>query len=104
MKKYITLLLATLFSISLFAQTVVAEKKLGNELEKNTEQTAVFVSEMDLKKLQVTESGTVIIPSLSKSKVKIVAGMDLSFISGRIADTKKTKFNVTIEDLYDHKN
>ena len=97
MKKYITLLLATLFSISLFAQTVVAEKKLGKELEKNTEQTAVFVSEMDLKKLQVTESGTVIIPSLSKSKVKIVAGMDLSFISGRIADTKKTKFNVTIE-------
>lgn len=50
MKKYITLLLATLFSVSLFAQTVVAEKKLGKELEKNTEQTAVFVSEMDLKK------------------------------------------------------
>ena len=97
MKKYISLFLATLFSISLFAQTVVAEKKLGNELEKNTEQTAVFVSEMDLKKLQVTESGTVIIPSLSKAKVKVVAGMDMSFISGRIADTKKTKFNVTIE-------
>ncbi|MDY2839766.1 MAG: SUMF1/EgtB/PvdO family nonheme iron enzyme [Treponema sp.] len=97
MKKYITLFLVTLFSISLFAQTVVAEKKLGNELEKNTEQTAVFVSEMDLKKLQVTESGTIIIPSLSKAKVKVVAGMDMSFISGRIADTKKTKFNMTIE-------
>ena len=97
MKKHLSILLATLFSISLFAQTVVAEKKLGKELEKNTEQSAVFVSEMDLKKLQVTESGTVIIPSLSKAKVKVVSGMDMSFISGRIADTKKTKFNVTIE-------
>ena len=97
MKKIISLVFTAFISFSLFAQTVVAEKKLGKELEKNTEQTAVFVSEMDLKKLQVTESGTVIIPSLSKSKVKIVAGMDLSFISGRIADTKKTKFNVTIE-------
>ncbi|MCI6810626.1 MAG: hypothetical protein MR958_10635, partial [Spirochaetia bacterium] len=97
MKKIISLLFTAFISISLFAQTVVAEKKLGNELEKNTEQTAVFVSEMDLKKLQVTESGTIIIPSLSKAKVKVVAGMDMSFISGRIADTKKTKFNVTIE-------
>ena len=97
MKKIISLLITAFISFFLFAQTVVAEKKLGNELEKNTEQTAVFVSEMDLKKLQVTESGTVIIPSLSKAKVKVVSGMDMSFISGRIADTKKTKFNVTIE-------
>ena len=97
MKKILSLLFTAFISFSLFAQTVVAEKKLGNELEKNTEQTAVFVSEMNLKKLQVTESGTVIIPSLSKAKVKVVSGMDMSFISGRIADTKKTKFNVTIE-------
>ena len=89
MKKYITLLLATLFSISLFAQTVVAEKKLGNELEKNTEQTAVFVSEMDLKKLQVTESGTVIIPSLSKAKVKVVSGMDMSFFPDELQIQRK---------------
>ena len=97
MKKIISLLFTAFISFSLFAQTMVAEKKLGNELEKNTEQTAVFVSEMDLKKLQVTESGTIIIPSLSKAKVKVVSGMDMSFISGRIADTKKTKFNVSIE-------
>lgn len=97
MKKIISLIFTAYVSFSLFAQTVVAEKKLGKELEKNTEQTAIFVSEMDLKKLQVIESGTVIIPSLSKAKVKVVSGMDMSFISGRIADTKKTKFNVTIE-------
>ena len=52
MKKYITLLLATLFSVSLFAQTVVAEKKLGKELEKNTEKIVeeIYSAAVDDKK------------------------------------------------------
>ena len=97
MKKYITFLLAGLLSISIYSQTVIKEAKLGKELEKNADASAVFVSEMDLKKMKVTESGTVIIPSLSKAKIKVVSGMDMTFISERIADEKKAKFNVTFE-------
>ena len=97
MKKYITFLLAGLLSISIYSQTVIKEAKLGKELEKNADASAVFVSEMDLKKMKVTETGTVIIPSLSKAKIKVVSGMDMTFISERIADEKKSKFNVTFE-------
>ena len=35
MKKYLSLLLLSLVSVSLFAQTKVDAKKLGKELEKN---------------------------------------------------------------------
>ena len=97
MKKYIGLLLISLLSASVFSQTVIKEAKLGKELEKNADASAVFVSEMDLKKMKVTETGTVIIPSLSKAKIKVVSGMDMTFISERIADEKKAKFNVTFE-------
>ena len=97
MKKYIAFLLAGLLSISIYSQTVIKEAKLGKELEKNADASAVFVSEMDLKKMKVTETGTVIIQSLSKAKIKVVSGMDMTFISERIADEKKSKFNVTFE-------
>ena len=97
MKKYLSLILISLFSISLFAQIKVDAKKIGKELEKNTDTSAVYVSEMDLKKMKVTETGTVMIPSLSKARIKVVSGMDMTFISERIADEKKAKFNVTFE-------
>ena len=54
MKKYITLLLISLFSISLFAQTNVAEEKLGKTLERNKDLNAVFVSEVDLSQMTVS--------------------------------------------------
>lgn len=66
MKKYITLLLISLFSISLFAQTNVAEEKLGKTLEKNKALNAVFVSEINL--LQMTVSGEEIKLPLFKKK------------------------------------
>ncbi len=44
MKKYLLLLLLSLFSISLFAQTNVAEEKLGKTLEKNKDLNAIFVA------------------------------------------------------------
>ena len=97
MKKKLILLIISLFATLLFAQTKVDAKKIGKELEKNADASAVFVSEMDLKKMKVTETGTVIIPSLSKAKIKVVSGMDMTFISERIADEKKAKFNVTFE-------
>lgn len=92
MKKYLLLLLINLFSISVFAQTKEVEKNLGKTLEKNKDTSAVFVSEMDLSKMQVTESGTVIIPLFAKNKLKIVSGMDFTNINERISYTKKTRF------------
>ncbi len=97
MKKIILSLLILLCSFSLFAQTTVAGNKLGKELEKNTDKNAIFVSEIDLSKMQVTDSGTVMIPLLSKSKVKIVAGMDMTGISSRLSYSKMKKWKTTFE-------
>ncbi len=97
MKKFLSLLLISLFSISLFAQTNVAEKKLGKNLENNKDETAVFVSEIDLRKMTVTESGTVTIPLFAKNKIKVVSGIDMTNIKERIAYTKKEKLATTFE-------
>ena len=97
MKKYLSLLLISLFSISLFAQTKVDAKKIGKTLEKNKDATAVFVSEIDLSKIQITESGTVTIPLLAKSKIKIVSGMDMTGIKSRLSYSKLKKWNTTFE-------
>ena len=97
MKKYITLLLISLFSISLFAQTKVDAKKIGKTLEKNKDETAVFVSEIDLSKMQITESGTVTIPLLAKSKIMIVSGMDMTGIKSRLSYSKLNKWSTTFE-------
>ena len=97
MKKYLSLLLISLFSISLFAQTKVDAKKIGKTLEKNKDATAVFVSEIDLSKIQITESGTVTIPLFAKSKIKIVSGMDMTGIKSRLSYSKLKKWNTTFE-------
>ncbi|WP_296332402.1 hypothetical protein, partial [uncultured Treponema sp.] len=77
MRKLITVLLAALISVSLFAQTSVAEKKLGKTLEKNKDASAVFVSEIDLSQLSVLDNGTVTLPLFAKNKLSIVSGMDM---------------------------
>ena len=97
MKKYLSLLLISLFSISLFAQTKVDAKKIGKTLESNKDATAVFVSEIDLRKMQITESGTVTIPLLAKSKIKIVSGMDMTEIKSRLSYSKLKEWSTTFE-------
>ena len=83
--------------MGLFAQTSVPEKKLAKTLEKNKDENAVFECEMDLSRLAVSESGAVSIPLLSKSKVTIVSGMDMTDIRERISHSKRSTFPVTFE-------
>ncbi|MCI5697210.1 MAG: SUMF1/EgtB/PvdO family nonheme iron enzyme [Spirochaetia bacterium] len=97
MKKLISLLFTAFISFSLFAQTAVADKNLGKTLEKNKDAAAVFVSEIDLSKMQIIESGTVTIPLLAKSKIKIVSGMDMTGISSRLTYSNLKKWNTTFE-------
>lgn len=97
MKKYLSLLLISLFSFSLFAQTNVPGNKLGKTLEKNKDASAVFVSEIDLGGMTISESGTVIIPLFAKNKIKVVSAMDMTSIKERIAYAKKNVFEVTFQ-------
>ena len=97
MKKYLSLLLISLFSFSLFAQTKVDAKKIGKTLEKNKDASAVFVSEIDLGGMTVSESGTVTIPLFAKNKIKVVSAMDMTSIKERIAYAKKNVFEVTFQ-------
>lgn len=97
MKKYLSLLLISLFSLSLFAQTKVDAKKIGKTLEKNKDASAVFVSEIDLCVMTVSESGTVTIPLFAKNKIKVVSAMDMTSIKERIAYAKKNVFEVTFQ-------
>ncbi len=83
--------------VGLFAQTSVPEKKLAKTLEKNKDENAVFECEMDLSRLAVSESGNVSIPLLSKSKVSIVSGMDMTDIRERISHSNRSTFPVTFE-------
>ena len=83
--------------VGLFAQTSVPEKKLAKTLEKNKDENAVFECEMDLSRLAVSDSGAVSIPLLSKSKVSIVSGMDMTDIRERISHSKRSTFPVTFE-------
>ena len=83
--------------VGLFAQTSVPEKKLAKALEKNKDANAVFECEMDLSRLAVSESGAVSIPLLSKSKVSIVSGMDMTDIRERISHSNRSTFPVTFE-------
>lgn len=97
MKKYLSLLLISLFSFSFFAQTKVDAKKIGKMLEKNKDASAVFVSEIDLGGITVSESGTVTIPLFAKNKIKVVSAMDMTSIKERIAYAKKNVFEVTFQ-------
>lgn len=101
MKKYLSLLFISLFSLSLFAQTKVAGNKLGKTLEKNNDASAVFVSEIDLSRMTVSENGTVTIPLFAKKKIKVVSAMDMTSIKERIAYAKKKALPVTfaVKDL-----
>lgn len=101
MKKYILLLLTTFFSFSIFAQTNVADAKLGKALEKNKDANAVFVGEIDLASMSVAEDGSITLPLFAKNKIKVVSGMDMTNIAERIAYTKKAKFATTfaVKDL-----
>lgn len=97
MKKYLSLLLISLFSFSLFAQTKVTGNKLGKTLEKNKDASAVFVSEIDLGGMTVSESGMVTIPLFAKNKIKVVSAMDMTSIKERIDYAKKNVFEVTFQ-------
>ena len=97
MKKYLSLLLISLFSISLFAQTKVDAKKIGKTLEKNKDATAVFTCDMSLSGMKVANDGTVILPALAKNKVKIVSGMDMTNIAERLNYANKVTYLVTFE-------
>ena len=100
MKKYLSLLLISLFSISLFAQTKVDAKKIGKTLEKNKDATAVFTCDMSLSEMKVANDGNVILPALAKNKVKIVSGMDMTNIVERVSyANKKLVTTFTVKDL-----
>ena len=99
MKKYLSLLLISLFSISLFAQTKVDAKKIGKTLEKNKDATAVFTCDMSLSGMKVENDGTVILSALAKNKVKIVSGMDMTNIAERVAYANKKTYMVTFETV-----
>ena len=97
LKALLTLAFAVGLAASGFSQTLVKESGLAKELEKNTDDKAVFVCEMNLKKISIKDFGVVVLPQLAKSKAKIVAEMDMAYIAQRIAETKKSKFTATFE-------
>ena len=88
MKKKLFLIVALVLCAlgSAFAQTKVDSKKLGKTLEKNKDSSAVFVSEIDLSEMTVSDSGAVTIPIFAKSKISVVSGMDMTNIKERIAN------------------
>ena len=97
MKKYISLLFISLFSISLFAQTKVDAKKLGKALETNKDAAAVFTCDISLSEMKVANDGNVILTALAKNKVTIVSGMDMTDLAQRISYSKKTDATITFE-------
>lgn len=100
-RKILTIFITTFLSFSIFAQTNVADAKLGKVLEKNKDANAVFVSEIDLASMSVAEDGGITLPLFAKNKIKVVSGMEMANITERIAYTKKAKFATTfaVKDL-----
>lgn len=101
LRKILTIFITTFLSFSIFAQTNVAQAKLGKALEKNKDANAVFVSEIDLASMSVAEDGKISLPLFSKNKIKVVSGMEMANITERIAYTKKANFATTfaVKDL-----
>lgn len=101
LRKILTIFITTFLSFSIFAQTNVADAKLGKALEKNKDANAVFVSEIDLASMSVAEDGKITLPLFAKNKIKVVSGMEMANITERIAYTKKAKFATTfaVKDL-----
>ena len=60
MKKNISLLLTAFISFSLFAQTKVDAKKIGKTLDSNKDAAAVFICDMSLSGMKVTDDGLVL--------------------------------------------
>lgn len=100
-RKILTIFITTFLSFSIFAQTNVAQAKLGKALEKNKDANAIFVSEIDLASMSVAEDGGITLPLFAKNKIKVVSGMEMANITERIAYTKKAKFATTfaVKDL-----
>lgn len=101
LRKILTIFIITFLSFSVFAQTNVAQAKLGKALEKNKDANAIFVSEIDLASMAVAEDGGITLPLFAKNKIKVVSGMDMANIAERIAYAKKTNFATTfaVKDL-----
>ena len=97
MKKHIAILLISLFSLSLFAQTKVDAKKLGKTLESNKTLDAEFEVDLAFSEFTVNADGTVTLPLLAKNKVKIVSGMDMTDLGERVKYSKKTSATVTFK-------
>ena len=97
MKKHIAILLISLFSVSLFAQTKVVAKKLGKTLESNKTLDAEFEVDLAFSEFTVNADGSVTLPLLAKNKVKIVSGMDMTDLGERVKYSKKTSATVTFK-------
>ena len=97
MKKIVALFAALLLAGASFAQTNVDAKKLAKALESNKDSSAVFVSELDLSKIEVAADGKINLPLFAKSKAIIVAGMDMANIKERVSYAIKKSFVVTFE-------
>ena len=72
MKKNISLLLTAFISFSLFAQTKVDAKKIGKTLDSNKDAAAVFICDMSLSGMKVTDDGTVTLSVFAKNKANTV--------------------------------
>lgn len=97
MKKVVVLFFIMLITLPVFSQTFVSEKKLKNALEKNTNENEIFVSDIDLSSISISETGTISLPLFSKSKVKIVSGMDMTGLSSRLSYSNLKKWTTTFE-------
>lgn len=100
MKKIVTVFFLAFFPFFVFAQTRIAEKKLGKQLESNKDETAVFISELDLSRIYISERGIILIPAMEKSKIKVVSDLDMTGITERIAyANKKLLTTFEVRDL-----
>lgn len=97
MKKVVVLFFIMLITLPVFSQTFVSEKKLKNALEKNTNENEIFISDIDLSSISISETGTISLPLFSKSKVKIVSGMDMTGLSSRLSYSNLKKWTTTFE-------
>ena len=97
MKKYLSILLISLFSISLFAQTkVVDASKLVSTLEKNKKTTIVFTSSVNLKGISIKSDGSLSIPSLASEKIKFIAGIEIESLQERLSYKNLSSYNIEI--------
>ena len=77
-----------------FSQATVEENKLVKTLEKNKNEAEIFISEINLSKIEVSDSELIILPIFAKSKIKLVSGIDMTNIKERIEYTKKSSLPV----------